>query len=224
MFRLNFRNVLQSDAFLALPWLEHGFQTRLSDYLPGDFACATLRQIHSDRVLIARGEAGILGEGDALVTNTPGVLLAIRTADCVPLLVADPRNCAVAAIHAGWRGTVAGVVPRTIETLCMEFGSQPESLTVAIGPCIRRDAFEVGPEVAKEFMRFFPERSDLHEKTNVDLSEACHRQLMEMGVRRDSIFDSGCCSFQDQDRYHSYRRDRDQSGRMVSYVGIRQSA
>lgn len=224
MFHLNSRHVLQSDAFVSLPWLEHGFQTRLSDYLPGDFKRATLRQIHSDRVVVTRGEAGNLGEGDALVTGVPGVLLAIRTADCVPLLVADPENCAVAAIHAGWRGTVAGVVPRTIETLRAEFGSRPESLLVAIGPCIRREAFEVGPEVAKEFMHLFPERFDLHEKTTVDLGEACFRQLTELGVPRANIFDCGQCSFQDKDRYHSYRRDREQSGRMVSYVGIRQSA
>lgn len=224
MFHLNSGNVLQSDALLAMPWLEHGFQTRLSDYLPGDFERATLRQIHSNRVVVTRGEAGVLGEGDALVTDTPGVLLSIRTADCVPLLVADPEHRAVAAIHAGWRGTVAGVVSRAVQTLCREFGSRPESLIVAIGPCIRRDAFEVGPEVAKEFMRFFPERLDLHEKTTVDLGEACLRQLMEVGVKRESIFDSGYCSFQDQDRFHSYRRDREASGRMVSYIGVRQSA
>jgi YfiH family protein len=224
MFHFSPRHVLQSEAFMAMPWLEHGFQTRLSDYLPDGFERATLRQIHSDRVFLTQGDAGLLGEGDALVTKATGVLLTIRTADCVPLLVADPENRGVAAIHAGWRGTVAGVVPRTIETLCAEFGSRPESLLVAIGPCIRREAFEVGPEVAKEFMHLFPERFDLHEKTTVDLGEACLRQLTERGVPRANIFDCGHCSFQDTDRFHSYRRDREQSGRMVSYVGIRRSA
>lgn len=224
MFHFNAGQVLQSEDFLALPWLEHGFQTRLSSSLPEGFVNVTLRQVHSNRVFVAKGEPGILGEGDALVTQVPGQMLTIRTADCVPLLVADPEQRAVAAIHAGWRGTVAGVVPRTIETLCAEFGSRPESLLVAIGPCIRRAAFEVGPEVAEEFKHLFPERFDLHEKTTVDLSEACVRQLIGSGLLRGNIFDCEQCSFQDGDRFHSYRRDREQSGRMVSYIGIRQIA
>lgn len=224
MFFLNSRQVLQAEALRHFAWMEHGFQTRFSQELPDGFQTATLRQVHSSRVFVTHGEGGVLGEGDALVTATPGVLLTIRTADCVPLIVVDPVKRVVAAVHAGWRGCLGGVVPETVVTMQTEFGSRPGDLVVAIGPCIRRDSFEVGAEVAREFEYLFPERFDLHEKTTIDLGEACARQLAAAGVDRTRVADCGYCSFQDAERFHSYRRDREQSGRMVTFVGIRQIA
>mgnify|MGYP001094275241 CR=1 FL=1 len=222
MFTLHSDGILRADAFAALPWLEHGFETRESQCPREGFRVATLKQIHSARVTVVREERGVLGEADALATNCAAVLLSIRTADCVPILIADPDARAVAAVHAGWRGVVAGVLPRAVETMQAEFGSRPGSLLAAIGPCIRRDAFEVGEEVATQFQSLFPERRDLDRKTHVDLAEACARQLTRMGVPAGAVFDCGRCSYREAALFHSFRRDREASGRMAAFIGIRQ--
>ena len=104
---------LESPVLSALPWASHfGFGTRHSGTPSAEFS--TLKQIHSDRVLIA-DRPGALGEGDALVTHHPDLAVSIRTADCYPILLADAKNRAVAAIHAGWRGTAAGIIQKTLE-------------------------------------------------------------------------------------------------------------
>ena len=98
----------------ALPWLVHGFGTRLAR-VPTLFGnLATLRQIHSTACVVAAGRGGVLGEGDALLENTPGSVVAVKTADCLPILLVDERHQAVAAVHAGWRGTVAGIARRAV--------------------------------------------------------------------------------------------------------------
>lgn len=222
MFTLHSDGILRADALTALAWLEHGFETRESQRLPGGYRIATLKQVHSERVIVVREEDGVLGEADALATDRAGVLLSIRTADCVPLLLVDPERRAVAAVHAGWRGTVAGVLPRAVETMQTEYGVHPGTLLAAIGPCIRREAFEVGAEVAAQFRSLFPERDDLDETTHVDLAEGCRRQLTRTGVRAGAIFDCGRCSFGEPVLFHSFRRDREASGRMVAFVGIRE--
>lgn len=222
MFTLHPDDILRADALSALPWLEHGFETRESRRAPAGYRVATLKQVHSGRVIVAREEEGVLGEADALVTDRAGVLLSIRTADCVPLLLVDPDSRAIAAVHAGWRGVVAGVLPGAVETMQAEYGTRPAALLAAIGPCIRLDAFEVGEEVASQFQDLFPERRDLDRKTHLDLAEACIRQLTRMGVRRESIYDCGRCSYRESALFHSFRRDREASGRMIAFAGIRQ--
>ena len=124
MFRLDCGNVYRAPELEALPWLEHGFGTRLSSAWPGARQLATVRQTHSNKVLEA-DHSGCLGEGDALISNQPGITLSVRTADCLPILMADPRNRAVAAVHAGWRGTVQEIVPRTFQAMKEKFGSSP---------------------------------------------------------------------------------------------------
>ena len=221
MFFIDDQGILRCRAFRDLPWLEHGFQTRVSTHLPQGFTHATLRQIHSAHVVEVNGEEGLRGEGDALVSRFPGSLLSIRTADCVPALLVDPANRAIAAVHAGWRGVVAGVLPAAISRMEAAFGSRPADLLVAIGPCIRKDSFEVGPEVAVQFQPLFPERNDLDRRTTVDLAEGVRRQLRDAGVPQANIFDSGHCSFSESASFHSFRRDREASGRMSAFIGIR---
>src|SRR5580658_8982710 len=105
----------------ALPWLVHGFGTRNAD-IPGLFAnLATLKQIHSSTCLPAGGRAGLIGEGDALLETAPGAVVAVKTADCMPILLVDERRRAVAAVHAGWRGTVAGIIARAVEAMREQF-------------------------------------------------------------------------------------------------------
>jgi polyphenol oxidase len=222
LFHIDHRGVYRARALEEFPWLEHGFGSRSSqDWPPLDTAVATLRQTHSDNVLVAQ-RAGYIGEGDALITNRPGIALSIRTADCLPILIADPANRAIAAIHSGWRGTVLGIAPKTVRAMQEQFGSRPEDLVVVAGPGIGLCCFEVGPEVAVQFSDYFPERENsLSGKAKIDLVETIRRQLGRSGVRPGQFFGSGLCSVCRADLFHSYRRDGEAAGRMVSAIGIR---
>ncbi len=206
---------------MRLPWLEHGFETRNAARPTGGFQVARLRQIHSAIVVRPTGQEVDCGEGDALISDEPGRLLTVRTADCVPILLADPERRAVAAVHAGWRGVVAGVLPQAVARLRELFHTQPEDLIVAIGPCIRAHAFEVGAEVAAQFQELFPERGDLDQRTHIDLAEACRRQLAATGAAMEHVFDCECCTVTDAALWHSFRRDKDAAGRMQAFVGVR---
>ena len=217
MFRLDSGNVYRAQALEEIPWLEHSFGTRLAAGWPDTDDLATVRQIHSDKILKA-DRTGSLGEGDALITNQPGITLAVRTADCLPILMADTRNRAIAAVHAGWRGTVREIVPKTVRAMAEHFGTHPDDLVIAIGPGIGACCFEVGPEVGIEFAPFFPERSDLGQRTKVDLVETNIRLLGRNDGRMRQIATSGLCSCCDADHFHSYRRDREGAGRMVSII------
>lgn len=198
-----------------MPWLEHGFGTRLSAGWPAKADLASAKQIHSDRVLLVES-GGPQGEGDALISNRPGIALAIRTADCLPILIADPRNRAVAAVHAGWRGVVSEIASKTIHALCQRFDSKPEDLIVAIGPGIGPCCFEVGPEVAVQFQ--------LSGRTKVDLIETTCRQLRRNGVNPGQISTSRLCSCCGPDFFESYRRDREAAGRMIAMIGVSKGA
>lgn len=205
----------------ALGWLEHGFGTRDSDGWPDASRLAYLRQIHSDRVCVAGPVAGYVGEGDALVTDRAGLLLAVRTADCLPILIADERRRAVAAIHAGWRGTASGVARRTVEALCRSFGSRPEDLVVAIGPGIGACCYEVGPEVAERFRSLLPELERVPEGVRLDLAEANRREFMAAGLRPERISVARLCTYCRPEEFHSHRREPWAKGRMWSVIGIR---
>jgi polyphenol oxidase len=225
LFQRGSDNVFRAAALDALPWLEHGFGTRLSGKWPdiGHLASSQLasaKQIHSDRVLVVEAP-GPQGEGDALVSNRPGVGLAIRTADCLPILIADPRTRTVAAVHAGWRGVVSGIASKTVHRMCEDFDSKREDLIVAIGTGIGGCCFEVGPEVAVQFSPFFPEL-DLTGRAGVDLVETTCRQLRRNGVSQEQISSSALCSYCNPELYESYRRDREAAGRMIAMIGVRE--
>jgi polyphenol oxidase len=197
----------------AFPWLIHGFGTRHAD-IPALFGnLATLKQIHSSTCLSACGRAGIIGEGDALLENKPGSIIAIRTADCNPILLVDERLRTVAAVHAGWRGTVAGIAQRAVEAMFQQFGTDAADLHAAIGPGIGVCCFEVGPEVAAEF--------GLSGRVHIDLAAHNQRQLLEAGVTAERIYASRLCTKCLSDDFHSFRRDREASGRLFSFAGIR---
>lgn len=135
------------------------------------------------------------------------------------MVIVDPRTRAVAAVHAGWRGVVAHIAPKTVEAMEAAFGSRPEDLEIAIGPGIGPCCFEVGPEVAVQFRAFFPERNDLAERARVDLAETITRQLRRNGVIASQISTSGLCSCCNPELFESYRRDRENAARMVTAVG-----
>lgn len=212
MFHRDSRHICRVREFDELTWLVHGFGTRAAN-VPALFGnLATLRQIHSSDCLAACGRAGVLGEGDALLERTPGAVVAIRTADCIPILLADGRNRAVAAVHAGWRGTVAEIAARAVEAMAREFGTRPEDLRAAIGPGIGKCCYEVGPEVAAHFGAAV--------RAHIDLSEANRRQLAACGIPAGRIYVADLCTRCLAEDFHSFRRDRESAGRNYSFVGV----
>jgi YfiH family protein len=219
LFRLDSSHVYRAERLERFPWLQHGFGTRLSAAWPDAGGLAIAKQIHSDQVLVAT-KPGNLGPGDAILSRRPGVTVAIRTADCLPILIVDPRTRAVAAVHAGWRGVVAQIVPKAVEAMRLEFGSRPADLEIAIGPGIGPCCFEVGPEVATQFRAFFPEQNYFNTRAKLDLAETVCRQLGLNGVTRGQIDTADLCSCCEPELFESYRRDREQAGRMVAAVGV----
>jgi len=212
VFYKDSRNIYRVPELDGLAWLEHGFGTRLVNVPALMGRLALLKQIHSATCLAAEGRTGLIGDGDALVENTPGVSVAVRTADCLPILLVDERCRAVAAVHAGWRGTVAGIARHAVAALHARFGSKAADLHAAIGPGIGKCCYQVGPEVAGQF----GENGHAH----IDLAEANRAQLLEAGVTARRIYRSNLCTMCGAAEFHSYRRDREAAGRMVSYAGI----
>ena len=203
----------------------HGFTTAVHDLSPRSkdwdkfglffgeqYQYALVSQVHGARVVVAQGQ-GLQGEADALRTSIPGLVLAIRTADCVPILVEADTD--VFAIHAGWRGIANGIVLKTLQ--------QVQGLrAAAIGPCISVDAYEVGREVVDGIAAtgvpkevFVQERQP---KPHVDLKAAAAYQLRQCGLSSIEILPH--CTYLDNN-FHSYRRDQDSSGRLAGLIGFR---
>ncbi|MCU1272794.1 MAG: hypothetical protein JWO48_225 [Bryobacterales bacterium] len=220
MFYKDSENVYRVRPLDEFNWLVHGFGTRVSNNLGKCPNVATLHQVHSDSVIAAEGRSGSLGEGDALIENTPGVLVAVKTADCIPLLIVDPRNRAVAAVHAGWRGTVRNIAARAIAELHSKFSSRAEDLHVAIGPGIGKCCYEVGPDVGMQFREYDAAMRDITHPVHLDLEEVNRRQITGTGVPSTQIYTAGLCTMCHSE-FHSYRRDKQDAGRMLSVVGVR---
>jgi len=160
-------------------------------------------------------------QADALIGGQSHTACCVRTADCVPLLVGDSSQGRVAAIHAGWRGIVAGIVQRTIERLS-DMGSQPDQLLVAIGPHIRSSAFEVSEEVAQTIAEVTPRcpvvQRHFGPLPHVALVECLQEQLRIAGVLPGNVDDVGGCTFSDSTRFFSYRRQGPASGRHLHAI------
>jgi YfiH family protein len=160
-------------------------------------------------------------EADALVAQPKRGALGVRVADCVPLLLADVESRAVAAVHAGWRGAVRGVVAATVDALGREAGTRPSALVAAIGPHIRVDAFEVGDDVATEISAAAQGRRVVRgngPRPFVDLSLVVRAQLEALGVPADAIDDIGGCTHGEPARFFSFRRDGARSGRHLAVI------
>jgi hypothetical protein len=212
-----------------------------------DLNFVSLHQIHSDVVRIVDANPTKQSKGDALATNRTGLLLGVRTADCSPVLVVDPKKRVVAAIHAGWRGTLARIVVKTIGQMQMEFKSNPKDLLAAIGPTIGGCCYEVGVEVASAFAAKFSNAADFFDelrtgdepnplqwlnmmppghqpppkKVLLDLKKANQLQLLEAGLRAENIFVSALCTSCDVSRLFSYRKESAMSGRLLSVIALR---
>ncbi|HFE44974.1 MAG TPA: laccase domain-containing protein [Nannocystis exedens] len=190
----------------------------------GGFDLKTLclvRQVHSAKVIRAC-EATEESEADAIWAHRddPPAVVGVLTADCVPVLLADADATVWAAIHSGWKGTVAGIVPAAVRAL-VGVGIEPGELRAAIGPCISLDAFEVGPEVACQFPEEVVERSRFA-RPHVDLVAMVQRQLLAAGVRPENVERVGGCTHTDARRYFSYRRDGAGIGQHLAFIGGRE--
>jgi purine-nucleoside/S-methyl-5'-thioadenosine phosphorylase / adenosine deaminase len=183
------------------------------------------RQVHDRGVVVVDGSESTpeieRRAADAVVSDGPSLACAVRTADCVPLLMADRETRRVAAIHAGWRGVVKGVARATVEAFVAR-GSRPEHLIVAIGPHISLAAFEVGAEVARELSGASDAAqavvTNAGAKPHVDLSQILGAQLIALGLLREAIDVLPACTFSDTARFFSYRRDGQQCGRQLSAI------
>jgi YfiH family protein len=214
-----------------------------------------LHQIHSNLVLLACAADASRKRprnADGLMTDEPGLLVGIRTADCIPILVADRRRRAVAAFHAGWRGTVARIVQSGIGRMRLQFGSRPEDLVAAIGPGIGPCCYAVGEEVFSSFesqfayarelfrevydsdpvrtkypMLFMTQRAPGHSQIgpslHLNLVEANRRQLLAAGLKPSSVKLIGGCTSCHQELFFSHRGSEGHAGRMMSVIGIRPS-
>lgn len=195
-------------------WQKHGFGTRAGN----PAAQVMLRQVHSAVVANARNLEDREREGDALVTNEVNRSIGVRTADCVPILLLDPNRRALAAVHAGWRGSTAEIVLHAVQALGENFGSHASDIHAAIGPCIRSCCYEVGNDVAEQFHAFFPEWTPGDGKRRLDLPEANRRQLIGAGVAANHIYDCGRCTACEPEVFFSYRREPGISDRMIAAI------
>jgi YfiH family protein len=290
--------ILHAAHLSAVPWLVHGFSTRVGGtsraYGKGDLnlgftkddSCAavernraaflteleavsrkrrgsrtsysywpliTLRQVHSDIIRCIDAVPGEPLTGDGLITATPGLLLAIQTADCLPVIVVDTKRRAVGVFHAGWRGTVQRIVEKGVGEMHRCFGSNPRDLKATIGPGVHNCCYAVGEEVRTKFESQFeygaslfhevkdsdpvrekypllfltaraPGHSDLPKTIFLDLVEANRRQLLAAGVLKRNIDASPLCTNCNPQRLFSYRAEKGKTGRLMGVVGIRDVA
>jgi YfiH family protein len=216
-----------------------------------DWPLITGRQIHSDIVHYVSEAPSHSVAGDGLITRTPGILLAVLTADCLPIIVVDTRQRAVGVFHAGWRGTLKRIVEKGIGEMRRQFGSRPTDLKAAVGPGIRDCCYQVGAEVKQAFEARFsyghslfretkesdevrqkypllfmsaraPGHSDLPTKIFLDLAEANRRQLIDVGVPAKNVSDLEQCTSCRRDLFFSHRAEKGTTGRMMAAVGIRE--
>jgi len=183
-------------------------------------------QTHSSCVAaIQEVPDAVILETDALVTNQSGLCLCVQTADCVPVLLFDPVAKVIAAIHAGWRGTVGGIVANAVDKMTTNYGALPENIVAAIGPSISPEIYEVGDEVVAAARKSIPNvETTLHKNGkgnyHFNLWEANRQMLLKSGVVQQNIQILGACSFSEAEKYYSARREGADTGRMVSGIMI----
>lgn len=214
------------------------------------FKLVTLKQIHSGNIHVLNQAPKTLLVGDGVITDRPGLLLSIQTADCVPVLLVDRKKRAVGAFHAGWRGTVKRIVEKGVGMMQLTYGSDPADIRAAIGPCIQQCCYAVGPEVVDEFHSQFPYAAELFKdifdddpvktkypllfltarapghgpvgkQPHLDLTEANRRQLLDAGVPAGNIWTSGLCTGCNPGRLFSHRKEDGFTGRMMAVVGMK---
>jgi polyphenol oxidase len=196
-----------------------------------NYTLTTVWQIHSDLIKLVESKQDALetdDKFDAVISNLDEALCGVKTADCVPVLIGDTKTKAFAAIHAGWRGTVASIVPKAIAKMRENYGTNAEDLVCAIGPAAV-STYEIGQDVIDAFSENFPDSAHLFTPTRehhayVDLHKANREQLISCGVSDGNIYTAPFCTLARTDLFFSYRVDRKafgQTGRLLSVIGKR---
>lgn len=189
----------------------------------------SVKQVHGTEALVLdkpiQGADRFEGAWDALVTDQPGIMVAVRTADCVPVLLYDPVQRVVAAIHAGWRGAVAGIVPKTVALLVARFGARAERLRMAIGPSAGQCCYEVDEPVLSRLRAALPAWREVVtptgiERARLDLRGFVQRQALTEGLRVDRIATVDACTICHPDLFYSYRREGVVKATMVSGIAL----
>jgi polyphenol oxidase len=183
-------------------------------------ALVRMQQVHRADVFMAKGRPSSKPEADIAVTDDPSIALSVRVADCVPVLLADRRTGAVAAIHAGWKGTAAGAVIAAVESLTSIYRTNPGDLVAAVGPSIGPCCYEVGPELADHFSSHAEASTwfTRDAKPHLDLWRATRDQLARAGVPPADTHVAALCTFDHPALFHSYRREGTRAGRLVAAI------
>jgi len=214
----------------------HENRRRFLKLFEGTWTLAGCWQVHGADIRVVRSQEeampkpGVLGDDqycDALVSDTPNILLAVKTADCVPILMGDPLTRAFAAVHAGWRGTSTSIIQHAIKKLEHEYGTSPKDLRVAIGPAANACCYEVGSEVIDVFKERFSGADQLLTATRdgharIDLHRANREQLIESSVSPERIHMAPFCTMDRNDLFFSYRQEKKlhgRVGRLMSVIG-----
>lgn len=182
---------------------------------------ASTHQVHGDRILKV-DQPGRWDGFDALITQTPAVFLTVGTADCTPILIADPNTRAVAAIHAGWKGTAAQIAAKAIRSMEREYGTKAADCYAYIGTCIDECSFEVNADVADHFATAHKRWDEVLQKYFVDLKAANRTQLLQAGVPAQQIEVSLYSTVAHNEHFFSHRKEKGLTGRMLSLIGFRE--
>jgi len=175
------------------------------------------KQVHKTDIQIATSNTPNGLESDGMITSEHGIILNVSIADCLAILMFDPINRVIAAVHSGWKGTKESITDKCINILIKKFNSKPNELIVYLSPCASGRNYEVGYDVAK----YFPETTQQISKSKYlfDNQKEVLNQLIRAGVKESNVESSSICTIENNE-YHSFRRDRDKSGRMSAFIGI----
>ncbi|HRD01851.1 MAG TPA: peptidoglycan editing factor PgeF [Candidatus Saccharicenans sp.] len=231
---VNNQNYLAVEEFSRIPWLVHGFglagfdlESLKLDFRLADFQPVEMKQEHSTRVLVVDRPPDRKVAGDALITPKAGLLLVVKTADCLPIFLVDTEHQLVAAVHGGWRGTAGRIAETAFETMRKSFSTRPDQTLAALGPAIEARCYEVGQEVYDFFLRqgFPPDRiflpGDRAGQFFLDLKAANFWLLSEvLGLQAENIFSLELCTFCRPDLL-SHRRQPDDQARLINFIGIK---
>lgn len=220
-------DMITSKIFNSIPYVVHGFGMRgvelrglLRDAGMCDAFCLNTNQIHGDDVHYVSGEkASAIVEADAFITDRPRAVCFVRTADCVPILIADARHSVVCAIHAGWRGAAKDIAGAALCAMSRRFGTEPGDCVVAIGPRICADHYEVGAEVVEEFKKLEIDDHWLIGEKKIDLGIANKFLLVRAGIQLSNIDVIDRCTYCDK-VFASWRRDRLEDDRQFNFIVI----
>ncbi len=227
------------EAWLEIPELAarefvlHGFGTRKFSGLPLTIKnrLLTVKQVHKSRTLVLDSPQEKLARYsrfrfDSIITNQPGIALGIKTADCLPILLLDPERRAIGALHAGWRGTGEGIAQKVVGRMGKSFGSRPVNLQAGIGPAIGHCCYEVGEDVVTAFRSNFSWWAEVFSfagsnlpRLNLPRANIC--QLLEAGLREENIYQLNLCTCCREDLFFSYRRNRKEKGKQLSFIALK---